>query len=232
MSAENLKFPYPKQALFYQGARELVGNLTHLLKIKVTGTEFIQPQTPTIYSYFPHTGHGDSVVIHHVLKNNGVKNIITPAAKDYWFRNIWTALLANTTMPAFPLHRESGPRQTHEDLDCLITMLNSGFSALISPEGTRSNKLPEERKLKRGVAYLASKTGFPIVPIVIVGYEDVWPRGRKLPNPFETGLNRKKVTVCFSNPLQFGKIDKDKIIADLRQIFLTTYHQISTLTDF
>lgn len=50
------------------------------------------------------------------------------------------------------------------------------ISVLVFPEGTRS-KTGEVQSFKRGAFYLASHSGYPIVPITINGTEKILPKG-------------------------------------------------------
>ncbi|MGK2850204.1 MAG: lysophospholipid acyltransferase family protein [Candidatus Limnocylindrales bacterium] len=61
-------------------------------------------------------------------------------------------------------------------------ILDEGHLLLVFPEGTRSHDgaLQDARD---GAAFLALRTGAPIVPVGITGSFDVWPRGQKLPHP-------------------------------------------------
>jgi 1-acyl-sn-glycerol-3-phosphate acyltransferase len=61
----------------------------------------------------------------------------------------------------------------------LISILRSGRPLLIAPEGGRSHDTAM-RRAKPGVAYLAEKTGVPVLPVGIVGTtEDFWQRARR-----------------------------------------------------
>ena len=197
---------YPKLGWGYQLSRRLLGELTHVFNIQVFGKEnlkFVDEQHPTIFPFFPHTGHGDSWIVHHILKENGVTKIVTEAAADYWFRNWAIALLANATMPAFPLPRKGNKAIQEAESHVAKLVIEKGYSVLLSPEGTR-NQLPlEERELKTGFANLALTTESPIIPIGIYGYNNVWPRGSNLPNLFD-GLQRKLVTVVIGKPEAFS----------------------------
>ena len=56
-------------------------------------------------------------------------------------------------------------------------VMQHGINMTIYPEGTRS---PDGRLLpfKKGPFHLASETGFPIVPVTILGTEEMMPKGR------------------------------------------------------
>lgn len=53
----------------------------------------------------------------------------------------------------------------------ILTRMEKGGLLVIAPEGTRS-KTEAMQEGKLGVAFLASKSGFPVVPVAITGTED------------------------------------------------------------
>lgn len=53
----------------------------------------------------------------------------------------------------------------------MIALMDAGNSLVIAPEGTRS-KTGALLEGKPGVAYLAARSGFPVVPVAITGTED------------------------------------------------------------
>ncbi|MFU8765620.1 MAG: lysophospholipid acyltransferase family protein, partial [Haliea sp.] len=62
------------------------------------------------------------------------------------------------------------------------TVLASGRSLVIAPEGTRST-LGHIQPFKHGAFFLARKTGVPIVPIVLHNVKDALPKGGFLIRP-------------------------------------------------
>ena len=58
-------------------------------------------------------------------------------------------------------------------------VMRHGINMTIYPEGTRS---PDGRLLpfKQGPFHLAAETGFPIVPVTILGTEEMMPKGRNI----------------------------------------------------
>lgn len=89
-------------------------------------------------------------------------------AKRELFRRPWQARLLNA-LGAFPIDRGRG------DEDAIATareILARGDCVVIFPEGTRvrSGSLGAPR---RGVGRLALETGAPVVPIAVIGTEDV-----------------------------------------------------------
>jgi 1-acyl-sn-glycerol-3-phosphate acyltransferase len=68
----------------------------------------------------------------------------------------------------FQVHRGEFDRQV---IKKMLDALQSGKPLVIAPEGGRSH-VPGMRKAEPGIAYLAEKTGAPVVPVGIVGTTD------------------------------------------------------------
>lgn len=91
---------------------------------------------------------------------------------------------------AFPVRRGQADR---EALTHALAVLRSGGMVGIFPEGTRSDRA-RLLELQGGTAFLALKSGAPVVPIAIVGTELAMPRGARWPR-------RVKVSVRVGEPL-------------------------------
>jgi 1-acyl-sn-glycerol-3-phosphate acyltransferase len=84
-----------------------------------------------------------------------------------------------TALGTFPVTRGSA------DLEALkrcIAVLERGDPLVLFPEGTRHKGRIIE-PLFDGAAFIAYKTGVPIIPVGIAGSEEIWPPGTKLPRP-------------------------------------------------
>jgi 1-acyl-sn-glycerol-3-phosphate acyltransferase len=84
-------------------------------------------------------------------------------------------------------------------LDTALEVLGHGKAFGIYPEGTRSR----DGRLYRGrtgVAHLALTSGAPVVPVGLVGTENLQPVGSTLPRLAD-------VTVRFGDPLYFSEYD-------------------------
>jgi 1-acyl-sn-glycerol-3-phosphate acyltransferase len=95
--------------------------------------------------------------------------------------------------------RRGGGRTALASLDVATEVLNAGGAFGIYPEGTRSL----DGKLHRGhtgVAQLALTTGAPVVPMALLGTNEVQPVGKTLPR-------LAPITVRFGTPLDFRRYD-------------------------
>jgi 1-acyl-sn-glycerol-3-phosphate acyltransferase len=99
-------------------------------------------------------------------------------AVDVWSRpgqNILARLWGG-----IPVHRGDYDRAL---FDKVLAALAAGYPLLIAPEGGRSHK-PGLRLAKPGIAYLAEKSGMPVIPVGIVGTtDDFWHKATKGQRP-------------------------------------------------
>ncbi|MEV0234444.1 lysophospholipid acyltransferase family protein [Nonomuraea sp. NPDC050786] len=87
---------------------------------------------------------------------------------------------------SLPIDRDSA-HAAQAMLDAAAELLERGELFGIHPEGTRS---PDGRlyRGKVGVAWLALKTGAPVLPVALTGTEKVLPVGSKVPRPARIGI--------------------------------------------
>jgi 1-acyl-sn-glycerol-3-phosphate acyltransferase len=97
---------------------------------------------------------------------------------DKWWRNKWFGRLL-TQLGGFPVTRGTADR---EALKRCIVLLEHGEPLVLFPEGERKSG-PVVQPLFEGAAYIASKTGAPIVPVGIGGSERVMPKGTRFIHP-------------------------------------------------
>jgi 1-acyl-sn-glycerol-3-phosphate acyltransferase len=91
----------------------------------------------------------------------------------------------------------SGGRASTAAIDNAVQVLHDGELFGIYPEGTRS---PDGRlyRGRTGVARIALKSGAPVVPVAMIGTEDLLPTGRILPKV-------RRVGVVIGEPLDFSR---------------------------
>ena len=105
--------------------------------------------------------------------------------------------LTRYLFPAFgmvPIDRDAA-RASMAALTTAAALLNDGQLVGIYPEGTRSRDGALHRG-HTGVAHLALMTGAPIIPVGLIGTNDVQPIGTSVPRPF-----RGRIHVRFGEPI-------------------------------
>ncbi|MHB1710116.1 MAG: lysophospholipid acyltransferase family protein [Acidimicrobiales bacterium] len=80
---------------------------------------------------------------------------------------------------AFPVHRDAADR---EALRRAQRVLDAGEVLVLFPEGERRSG-PLVAGLHEGVAFLAARTGAPVIPVGIGGSTSVMPKGSTFPRP-------------------------------------------------
>ena len=130
---------------------------------------------------------------------------------------------------AFPVHRESADR---EALRLAQRVLELGQVLVLFPEGTRQegHKVAD---LHEGAAFLAARTGAPIVPIGIGGSDLAMPKGRTIPKPL-------RIQVVVGEPMaapernQGGRVARSRVHAateELAERIQSVYDQARTAYD-
>ena len=94
------------------------------------------------------------------------------------------------------------------------TLFRNGWSLMVYPQGTRAKKdnfLP----FKSGAFHIALENNIPILPVVIAGTGDIWPRGKKF-------MTSGKAIINTLEPIDMSKYTKETI----DQLVEDTYHKM------
>ncbi|MBL8928938.1 MAG: 1-acyl-sn-glycerol-3-phosphate acyltransferase [Kineosporiaceae bacterium] len=164
----------------YLVARWLLGSIFRLVwRAKVTGLEHIPAQGPVIIAS-NHLSFIDSVVIPLVVPRR-----VRFLAKAEYFEGTgvrgWVNRTFFTAVDAVPVNRDS-QRNAMASLRLAMDVLAEGTAFGIYPEGTRSRdgRLYQGRT---GVGWLALESGAPVVPVALIGTDQVQPIGARVPRP-------------------------------------------------
>lgn len=113
---------------------------------------------------------------------------------DKWWKNKAFGKLL-TALGGFPVTRGSADR---EALRRCIAVIEGGEPLVMFPEGERKSGAVVQ-PLFEGAAYVAMKTGVPIVPVAIGGSERAMPKGAKFIYP-------RKMYVVVGKPLRVPEL--------------------------
>ena len=171
------------QRVWYAFVRSLVIGFSRTFwRLRVEGTEHV-PEGPFILSPV-HRSNIDTPLVAAVTRRP-----LRYMGKDAMWKYGWSAWFF-TSLGGFPVHRGTVDR---EALKKCVTVLEGGEPLVLFPEGTRRSG-PVVEDVFDGAAYVALRTGVPIVPVGIGGSERAMPKGAKFIHPV-------KVRIIVGEPL-------------------------------
>jgi 1-acyl-sn-glycerol-3-phosphate acyltransferase len=140
-----------------------------------------------------HHSHVDSPLLLTTIPEPWRHKTFVGAAADYFFTNRVSSAASALALNAIPIEREGVSRRSVAQAEAL---LRDGWSLVLFPEGGRS---PDGwgQAHRGGAAWLAQRTGSPVVPVHIAGTGKILPKGVKKLTPGRT-------IVTFGTPLRAG----------------------------
>lgn len=157
----------------YAGVRGLIKAVAVLLgRVRVIGAEKV-----------PAEGAFVLAPVHRSNVDFALTSLVTTRPMRYMGKDsIWKSKLLGrfvSMLGAFPVHRGSADR---ESLNVCLDVVAGGSPVVMFPEGTRRSG-PVVEDLFDGPAYVAARTGVPLVPVGIGGSERMMPKGAKFLRP-------------------------------------------------
>jgi 1-acyl-sn-glycerol-3-phosphate acyltransferase len=170
--------------LFYRVVRGIVAGFCRVFwRLRVSGQEHLPPTGAYVVAPV-HRSNIDTPLIAAISRRR-----LRFMGKDSLWSKGWSAWLF-FALGGFPVHRGNVDR---EALRRCIAVIEGGEPLVIFPEGTRREGATVE-ELYDGAAYVAARTGVPIVPVGIGGSQAAMPRGAK-------GLRPVKIHIVIGPPL-------------------------------
>jgi 1-acyl-sn-glycerol-3-phosphate acyltransferase len=168
----------------YRFLRVLVHAINRLMfRTTVEGRELVPESGPVIIAPV-HRSFIDFFVASEVTNRK-----LHYMAKDSLWKNVRLGRFL-LSVGAFPVHRESADREAMRRAQ---QVLEAGEVLVLFPEGERRTG-PVVEDLHEGVAFLAARTGAPVVPVGIGGSASVMPKGKKIPRP-------RRIHLIVGNPI-------------------------------
>lgn len=176
--------PTKAELLLYRVVRAvLVAFCKTFWRLKIDGASNIPATGPFVLAPV-HRSNVDTPLVACVTKRR-----LGFMGKDSMWKIGWIGKVF-TALGAYPVHRGTADRDA---LRRTVERLQTGEPVVIFPEGTRQIG-PLVQPLFEGAAYVALKTGAPIVPVGIGGSEAAMPKGSKMIRPV-------KVRIVVGEPL-------------------------------
>jgi 1-acyl-sn-glycerol-3-phosphate acyltransferase len=173
----------------------------------VRGLEHLRNLDGPVIFAANHASHIDTPLLLTTLPVEIRHHTVVAAASDFFFDRTWKSILWSFSLAAIPIERSKVNRRS---ADTAAELLDDGWNLVIFPEGGRS---PDgwTQPFKGGAAYLARRTGRPVVPVYLHGTRHVLPKTSEIGGmpPGGSGTEAKKggrlrrspISVLFGAPL-------------------------------
>ncbi|MDD2715815.1 MAG: AMP-binding protein [Candidatus Wallbacteria bacterium] len=165
------------------------------LDCRVEGLENI-PEKGSFIVAANHASLLDFPLILTALPFNRVRDILAPAARDYFFSKKIKGSAVRFFFNTFPFDRLGDFVRGLRICEELILL---GKSVILFPEGTRTRD-GSLTEFKPGIGALALRLKIPVVPVYIYGADKSLPKGAMIPKP-------AKVGILIGPQIQAGRMD-------------------------
>jgi len=162
---------------------------------KIIGAERLDDISGPVIFVANHQSHADTTLLLATIPSHLRKNLAIAAGADYFFPNRFAATISALFIGAIPIERQ---RISKLSVRNALKAIQAGNNLLIFPEGGRSPE-GESKEHKPGAAFIAKRTGTPLVPIHIDGTGRILAKGKNWPT-------RDKCFVVFGEPIH---VDSD-----------------------
>ncbi len=157
----------------------------------VDGLDRIESLAGPVVFAANHSSHVDTPLVLASLPERFRHRTAVAAAADHFFDKRWKGALWALSTNAIPIERG---RVSPQSTRAAMALISEGWSLVIFPEGGRS---PDGwgQSHRAGAAYLAVRTGAPVVPVHLHGTRRILKKGGK-------GVRPASTQVTFGRPLR------------------------------
>ena len=164
---------------------------------RVIGIDRLKEVTGPVVFAANHHSHADTTLMLATIPKHLRRRLAVAAGADYFFPNRIAAIASALFIGAIPIERQKVSKLSIKNSTQAI---KKGRSLLIYPEGGRS---PDgwSQEHRPGAAFVAKRTGVPVVPVYLDGTGTVLPKGKNWPK-------RARCAVVFGKPMH-NESDED-----------------------
>ncbi|GMU22423.1 MAG: hypothetical protein AMXMBFR13_25090 [Phycisphaerae bacterium] len=183
---------------------------TLLLKARVFGLHHV-PDSGGVLLVCNHQSFLDPVLVTMALPREG-----NYMARDSLFCNRFFRLLIES-LNAYPVKRNAADIGAIKES---MRRLKQGRVVVLFPEGTRTLD-GRIGPMLPGLGAIARKAGVPVVPTLIEGVFQAWPRDRKLPRPGDVVIEYDRPIT----PEEYAGLSPEQLLERIRERLLAMQHR-------
>jgi 1-acyl-sn-glycerol-3-phosphate acyltransferase len=187
----------------------------------VRGLEHLRHVEGPVIFAANHASHVDTPLVLTNLPVEFRHRTVVAAASDYFFDRTWKSVLWSFSLAAIPIERTKINRGS---ADTAADLIAAGWNLVIFPEGGRTPDGWTQPFHPASAAYLAHRTGRPVVPVYLHGTRRVLPKTATEPGRAPGGsgtesrlagrLRRAPIAVLFGAPLTPDEGESTRRFAD------------------
>lgn len=142
-----------------------------------------QPSQRQRIYFANHASHGDFILLSACLSERKRKRTRAVAAADYWGKSRLRRFIAEDMLSSVLIHR-NWTEPGHDPMKIMLSVLDTGDSLIIFPEGTRNMSDEPLLPFRSGLYNLAmARPDVELIPCWIENMSRVLPKGHFLPVP-------------------------------------------------
>ena len=185
---------------------------SYFIKLNIKNKENLKHLTPGSLIIYNHAGIVDAGCIWRLLGPRAVKSI-SIAVNTLWIGKFFGHAV-EAIGGAIPLD-QSGTAMI-PFLAKTWDLLSGGRYLIMAPQGRMQRGVVQDR-FKVGVGFIAQELQCPVIPVKLVGYENIWPAPQALFKNFKTMMPRKRgtVDVIIGTPIAYQSLQTSVEIANL-----------------
>jgi 1-acyl-sn-glycerol-3-phosphate acyltransferase len=195
----------------------------------VRGLEHLRHVEGPVIFAANHASHVDTPLVLTNLPVEFRHRTVVAAASDYFFDRTWKSVLWSFSLAAIPIDRSKVNRRS---ADTAADLIAAGWNLVIFPEGGRSPDGWTQPFHPASAAYLAHRTGRPVIPVYLHGTRRVLPKTAGEPGRAPGGsgtesrragrLRRSPISVLFGAPLTPDEGENTRRFADRLEAAVAT----------